>query len=402
MIQAKRSFLPRTVILLGLTSFFTDAGSEMIFSLLPAFLIDALHATPTFLGVVEGAADTVSSLLKLWSGRLADRWHVKKPIVLAGYGIASAVRPLMAVVTAPWQVLAVRVTDRIGKGIRSSPRDALIADAAEANVGRAFGFHRAMDHAGAVVGPLLAVALTAAALDVRTIFWIAIIPGAIATALVLLVKEGDRRDKTDTETPSKSAAQPSAPSRLGDPLPSALKRYLAIVFIFSLANSSDAFLLLRARDLGLSAPLLWSVFHVVKLVTSYAFGAASDRVPRVRLIFVGWIVYAATYVGFAFASAAWQVWALFLVYGAYYGLTEPAEKALVKDLAPAEARGRAYGTYNFIVGVTALPSGIATGALWRAFGAKVALGGAAALAMIAAVLLLGARVREVKESKHGP
>jgi MFS family permease len=183
-----------------------------------------------------------------------------------------------------------------------------------------------------------------------------------------------------------------ASSRRVDPLPSPLKRYLAIVFVFSLGNSSDAFLLLRAKGLGLSAPLLWAVFHVVKLVTSYTFGAASDRLPRTRLIIVGWIVYAATYAGFAFATAKWQVWALFLVYGAYYGLTEPAEKALVKDLAPAEARGRAYGAYNLIVGITSLPAGLATGALWRAFGAPVALAGAASLAIIAAVLLSGARV----------
>lgn len=390
--------LPLTVIILGLTSFFTDASSEMIFSLLPAFLVDTLHASAGYLGIVEGAADTVSSLLKLASGKLADRLPSKKPIVIAGYGIASAVRPLMAIATAPWHILAVRVTDRIGKGIRSSPRDALIADAAENNAGRAFGFHRAMDHAGAVVGPLLAVAFTTgAALSVRTVFWIAVIPGAIATALVFFVRE---KPKT-AAAPEAQAKAPAAALTLephAAKLPAPLRSYFAILLVFSLGNSSDAFLLLRARDLGLSAPLLWSVFHVTKLLSSYIAGDLSDRMPRTRLILVGWVIYCVTYVGFGFATAPWHVWALFIVYGLYYGLTEPAEKALVKDLAPASVRGKAFGYYAFITGVTALPAGIATGALWSSFGARTALSVDAALAGASALALV-AWSRRAKASR---
>ena len=385
--ESRRKALPVTVVLLGLTSFFTDASSEMIFALLPGFFVDVLHASPAFLGLVEGAADTVASLVKLASGALADRVRSKKPLVLAGYALASSVRPLMAMATAPWHALVVRVTDRVGKGIRSSPRDALIADAAETNVGRAFGFHRAMDHAGAVVGPLIAVVLVSRArLDVRTIFWIAVIPGAVATLLVLLVRE---KVKTRAaENVDRVASAPARASAEASPaLPARLKSYLAILFVFSLANSSDAFLLLRAHDFGVSAPLLWAVFHVTKLVSSYVFGDLSDRVPRTRLIVIGWVIYAVTYAGFALASAPLHMWALFIVYGAYYGLTEPAEKALVKDLAPAAARGKAYGYYNLIVGITALPAGIATGALWKAFGAPVALGLAAAIAGVAAAAL---------------
>jgi MFS family permease len=383
--------LPRAVVLLGLTAFFTDASGEMIFSLLPVFLADVLHASPGYLGLVEGAADSVASLLKLASGRLADRLPRRKPLVLAGYGLASTVRPLMAIATAPWHVLAVRVSDRVGKGVRGAPRDALIADVSEKNPGRAFGFHRAMDHAGAIVGPLMAVGFTAGlGLGMRTVFWIGVVPGAIATLLVLLVREPPRAGAGASASAGAGAgASASAGAGAGAPaLPKRLVAYFALLLLFSLGNSSDAFLLLRGHDFGISAPLLWTAFHVSKLVSSLLGGDASDRVPRARLILVGWALYAAVYVGFAFATTAWHIWALFIVYGCYYGLTEPAEKALVKDLAPAASRGRAYGWYNFVIGVSALPAGLGTGALWNRFGAPAALGACAGLAGLAAILLV--------------
>jgi MFS family permease len=216
----------------------------------------------------------------------------------------------------------------------------------------------------------------------RTVFLLAAIPGAMATVLVLFVRE----------PPSKP--EPKArPARVK--MPRALTAYLAILFVFSIGNSSDAFLLIRAYDLGVrNAPLLWTVLHVSKLVSSYLGGDISDRVPRSLLITAGWVVYAITYVGLALAWAPWQAWALFVLYGTYYGLTEPAEKALVKDLAPAEVRGRAYGAYNFIVGVTALPAGVLTGALWRIYGASVALGIGAALALASGILLVVWRARQ--------
>jgi MFS family permease len=376
--------LPATVILLSLTSLVNDAGTEMIFPLLPVFLVGTLGASPAYLGLIEGAADAVSSLLKLVAGWISDRVGRRKPLVLFGYGLASAVRPLVGFATAPWQVLAIRVSDRVGKGVRASPRDALIADSVdESNAGRAFGFHQAMDHAGAVIGPLVATGLLAVGITLRHVFLLAIIPGAIATVVVLFV-----RDSPMPETPKGARAGFFATFAK---LPPRLKSYLAILTVFSLGNSSDAFLLLRAKDLGVATallPILWSVFHVAKVGSAFFGGGAADRMPRVRLILIGWGVYAVTYLGFGFAKTTWQVWALFVVYGVYYGLTEPVEKALVRDLAPAELRGGAFGAYNFVVGASALPAGLLTGWLWQAYGPAVALGVGGVVSAVAGAFLL--------------
>jgi MFS family permease len=386
--------LPVTVVLLGLTSLFTDIGTEMIFPLLPVFLTEVLRAGPAYLGLVEGAADTVSSLLKLASGVIADRTEKRKPLVLFGYGLASAVRPFVALATRPWHVLAVRVTDRVGKGIRSSPRDALIADAAGERAGRAFGFHQAMDNAGAVVGPLLATGLIAAGLSMRGVFWVAVVPGAIATALVASVPEGPRKAAAaPKETPFRGSGPETTPAARAraSVLTPTLTTYLGILALFSLGNSSDAFLLLRARSLGLptaQVPVLWAVLNLSKVVWAYLGGDLADRVPRARLIAAGWAVYALVYLGLGRATQVAHVWGLFVVYGVFYGLTEPVEKALVKDLVPSDRRGRAYGAYNFVVGVTALPAGLLMGAIWKGWGPTVALELGAALAGVAGVLLL--------------
>jgi MFS family permease len=367
------------VVALGLTSLFTDVGTEMIFPLLPVFLA-SLGAAPVFLGIVEGAADATSSLLKLAFGYVADRARRKRPLVFTGYFIATVARPLVALATAPWHVLVVRVTDRVGKGIRSAPRDALIAAAArDGQAGRAFGFHRAMDHAGAVVGPLVATALLAAGWSMRAVFWAALVPGALAVLLVLSVRE------PRSDVPPRAAAATEAR------LPGPLRSYLAILALFSLGNSSDAFLLLRARDLGVpvgSLPLLWSVLHVSKLVSSYAGGGLSDRVARAKVILAGWGVYAIVYLGLGLATQPWHAWALFVVYGTYHGLTEPAEKALVKDIAPENVRGRAYGYYNFVLGASAVPAGALTGLVWQTWGPLAALATGAALAAAAALALV--------------
>ena len=381
-VMAKRSVsLSRTVILLGVTSFFTDVGSDMIFPLLPVFIADTLGGGAAFLGIIEGTADALASLLKLGSGRLADRLPRRKPLVIWGYSLATFVRPFMAVATAPWHALVVRLIDRTGKGIRSSPRDALIADAAEPGAaGRAFGFHTAMDHAGAVVGPLLATLLIALHVSIRSIFWMAAIPGAFALATLALVREAPRAPAAPAETSTRERAG----------LPSSLRLYLGILLLFSIGNSSDAFLLLRARELGVSLaaiPALWSVLHVSKLLWSYVGGGWADRVPRARLISAAWVVYAMTYLALGYADRPWQGWALFILYGAFYGLSEPAEKALVKDLAPETMRGRAFGSYNFIVGAAALPAGLLTGWLWSSWGPRVALTLGAGIAMVAALQL---------------
>jgi MFS family permease len=296
----------------------------------------------------------------------------------------------MALATAPWHVLGVRLADRVGKGIRSAPRDVLLASAVPASEsGRAFGFHRAMDHAGAVVGPLVAAGLLASGLSVRSVFLCALVPGALSVVAVLALREraspGGESAPQEGALPSETAA-PSAPR-----LPTRLRVALGILGVFALGNSSDAFLLLRARELGVSLaslPLLWTALHVSKLASSALGGDLSDRVPRARLIVAGWLVYSVTYLGFGLATRPWHVWGLFVVYGTYYGLTEPAEKALVKDLAPVALRGRAYGLYHFLVGIAAVPAGVLTGALWQARGPLTALGAGAALAAVSAVAMM--------------
>jgi MFS family permease len=400
--------LPRAVILLGVTSLFTDIATEMVFPLLPVF-ISSLGGGAPFLGLIEGLADATSSLLKLASGYFGDRPGRKKPLVIFGYGLATVVRPFVALATAPWHVLVVRVTDRIGKGVRSSPRDALIAAAVpHEDAGRAFGFHNAMDHAGAVFGPVTATLLLHFGVPLRTVFWLTALPGLLALAAAAVVREPaatgqdappDASPHEHTAAASSPAGSAPAPARLPGPL----KTYCVILALFSLGGSSDAFLLLRARDIGVAVallPLLWTLFNLSKLVSSYFGGSFSDRAPRVLVIIAGWIIYALTYVAFAFAREAWHAWALFLVYGTYYGLTEPVEKALVRDLTSSELRSRGYGLYNFVIGACALPAGLITGWLWDHQSPFVALATGAALAALASLLLLAwARGRAVVRAR---
>ncbi len=378
----RRSRLPATVIALGFTSFFTDVASEAVFPLLPGFLA-LLGAGPTFLGLIEGVADAVSAFLKYQSGRWADRGG-KKGFVLGGYAVATLVRPLLAVASAPWHVLSIRVIDRMGKGLRSAPRDALIAGAVPATEsGRAFGFHQAMDHAGAVVGPLLATLLLWLGVEVRTVFALTLIPGALAVASIFVVKE-----------PEADVVAPSPGSRAvqdATPLPPRLKQLLVIIGFFALANSSDAFLLLRASELGVATPLLpmaWLLLNLSKMYWSSRGGDWSDRAARHRFILAGWAVYAVSYALFAVATAQWHVWALLPFYGAFAGLTEPVEKALVKELTPKAQHGRAFGAYHAMLGALAIPSGLLTGLLWQRFGAPLALGVGAGVAVVASVWLL--------------
>jgi len=378
--------LPVSVILLGFTSLLTDAGSEMIFPLLPLFLTGTLGASPAFLGLIEGAADVVASLLKLVAGRLSDRLGARKPLILAGYGLAGAVRPLVALATAPWHVLLVRITDRVGKGVRGAPRDALIADVTPEGLGsRAFGFHRAMDDAGAVVGPLIAAALLAAGMELRSIFLLASIPGALALLTVALVREPRPAVVAPTPTPT-AAPVPSAP------LPRVFWKMLVVFALFGLGNSSDAFLLLRAKGLGVPEaiiPILWSFFHICKVIWAGVGGWLGDRVEKRYVIVAGWALYALSYLLFAFCTEAWQVWLVFMLYGGFYGLGDPVQKALVRDLVPAGARGHAFGWYNLTTGIMALPASFLIGAVWERVGPVQAFSVGAALALAASVALLG-------------
>ncbi|MCE9518019.1 MAG: MFS transporter [Verrucomicrobia bacterium] len=378
------SKLPRAVIALGVVSLFTDLSSEMIVPLLPAFLTLQLGATATFFGLVEGVAETVAALLKLFSGAWSDRSGNRRPLVLFGYSLSAVMRPMMALCTAPWQALVVRASDRVGKGLRSAPRDALLTAAtAPESRGWAFGFHRAMDHIGAMLGALLATILLSIGLNTRQVFWVAAIPGVFAVLAILFgVKEaGNARSKLKASTDS---------TLTWSQQPAQLRRYLMILAIFTLANSSDAFLLLKASEAGIALkfiPLLWIVLHLTKAVTNLAGGHLSDRIGALPVIRGGWLVYGAVYALFGFASSAWQVWVLFALYGLYHGLTEGAEKALVGKLAPPEQKGVAFGWYHAICGIVALPASLGTGFLWEHLGSRTALISCGALAFLATALI---------------
>jgi MFS family permease len=372
--------LGRNVVALGLVSFFTDMSSEMIYPLLPVFLTATLGASAAYVGVIEGTAESMSALLKLVSGWWSDRVRERKPFVLVGYLLATVVRPLVAVATAAWQVLAVRAADRVGKGLRTSPRDALIADSVDPSIrGRAYGFQRAWDNAGAVAGPLIAFALLQwEGLTLRHVFWLALVPGLFAVATVVWgVREVPRK-----------IARSGAPLDLSQPMGGRFWAILAVIFVFTLGNSTDAFLLLRANQLGVPIalmPVIWAVLNAVKSITNTPGGALSDRVGRRPTLVVGWLFYAGVYLAFAHASQQWHAWALFAVYGIYFGFTEGAERALVSDIVPAERRGTAFGWFNLAVGLGALPASLIFGEVWDRVGVGAAFTLGASLALVAAV-----------------
>jgi MFS family permease len=380
------------VLVLAAVSFLTDASSEIIYPLLPIFLTTVLGAGASAVGAIEGTAETTSALLKLASGWWSDRVKRRKPLVVWGYALASLARPLVAVAQSASQVLAIRLTDRVGKGVRGSPRDALIAESVDPSIrGRAFGFHRAADHAGAVVGPLIAFALLRwEHLPLRTVFLVAALPGVLSViVLVVGVRETPRERRAVT---AKKASAPSLHAALGRPF----WTFLASVLLFTLGNSTDAFLILRANQLGVSValiPVLWAALHVVKSAASVPGGVLSDRFGRRPLILAGWGVYAAVYVLFGRATETWHAWALFLAYGTFFGLTEGTEAAMVADLVGRDRRGTAYGWYYLAVGIGALPASLLFGFIWDRVGPGAAFDVGAALAFAAAAVLLAVRPR---------
>ena len=382
-------------------SFFTDVSTEMIYPLLPVFLASVLGANASFIGAIEGAAETTASLLKLLSGWWSDKVGSRKKLVVAGYGIASIVRPFTAMTQTASQVLMIRLTDRIGKGIRTSPRDALLADSAPVSArGRAFGFHAAADNAGAVLGPLLAFLFLklqgVGSLEgtkrlvghdeqaLRNVFWLSSVPALIAMIVLIIVVRDVPKHGPEAKKDAGSI------DKMAGGLTKRFWAYLVVVLLFTLGNSTDAFLLLRANQLGVPiamAPILWALLNFVKSATGTYGGGLSDRVGRKPLIVGGWILYSAVYFAFGWATAAWHAWILFAVYGIFYGMTEGTEKALVADIVPARRRGSAFGWYNLAIGLGALPASLIFGRIWDTAGAPAAFVFGASLALVAAVLM---------------
>ncbi len=374
--------ISKNVFYLSLASFLTDVSTEIIYPLLPIFLTSVLGASTAFVGLVEGIAETTASLWKLFSGWLSDKLNKRKSIVVLGYTLSGITRPLIAISTAAWHILAVRFIDRVGKGVRTSPRDALIADCTDPDCqGKAFGFHRSLDHLGAVVGPILAFFLLSLFHNnYRAVFWFATIPAVLCVIILITFVSEKKRQVEEVASP---------PSLRLKPFDQQFKYLLLLILIFTLGNSSDAFLILRAKGLGISLvliPVLWAVLHIVKSLSSAPGGILSDRLGRKRIILLGWLIYGLVYLGFAFASQTYQAWVLFSVYGIYFGLTEGVEKALVSDLVPSGLRATAYGMYNFVIGIAALPASLILGFLWQIFSPKVAFSFGAALAFIAMTL----------------
>jgi MFS family permease len=381
MIAALRS-LPRTVWLLGVISLVNDAASDMIYPLVPLYLTSVLMAGPKALGLIEGIAEAVSSLLKLLAGVLADRTHKIKYWVIAGYGIAGAARPLLAFATSWTGVLVCRFADRVGKGLRTAPRDALLTQSVKAEQrGLAFGFHRAMDNFGAVVGPLIAAALLALGMPLKQVLLCAFVPAIIVLWLAFAVPEPEHKAEAKAQPFSWNLRE----------FPPDFKRYLVVLGLFMLGNSSNMFLLLRAKELGLGeaqVPLLWALVSLVAAVLSTPLSALSDRIERRTMIVAGWSIYAALYLLFGLMPAKpWLLWPMFAAYGVFLAATEGVEKALVADMVPGSQSGTAFGWYNLVMGVLLLPASVLFGWLWATLSPLSAFAFGSACALSAALLL---------------
>jgi MFS family permease len=450
--------LPRNVWALSWVSFFNDTSTEMSYWLLPQFLVGVLGAGPMVFGLIEGAAETVSSFGRLLSGWLSDRYRMRKPLVAAGYTAANVVKPFLAVATTWGQVFWIRFTDRAAKGFRGAPRDALLADSvSQAHRGSAFGLRQAMDTAGALLGPLAALALLPVfSGKVRTVFWLAAIPGAVAILLAWLavseVRPADGAKIPHQHRKGGASAPPcqgpqdyslsrgpdsplanglsglrdrkgagAAPSAGLKPRPSDLmaqtaergqesriaphgqasldhvnwNRTLVVMLVavglFSLGNSSDLFLILRAQNLGVRAalaPALGLLFNLVYTSLSWPAGKLSDRVPRRILVVLGYFIYAAVYLGFALSRGPRLAWILFAVYGTYYATTEGVLRAWIADLVPSASRGSIYGVFNWLAGVAAFPASLLAGWLWRHYSPATPFFASAGFSFMAAAMLL--------------
>lgn len=394
--QASIRQLPRNVWAVGFTSMFMDISSEMVLNILSLFLSNVLGVPTSIIGLIDGVAEATASILKLFSGWFSDKIGGRKWLAVIGYGISAVTKPFFYLANSWGLVAGVRWVDRVGKGIRTAPRDALVADSVTAKMrGLAFGFHRAMDTSGAMVGILIAAGvvwltqkndLLLSRSTFQTIVLISLVP-AILAVLTLALGAKDVAAKTQREAPTISL------KRMGKPF----SIFLVIVAIFTLGNSADSFLVLRAQNLGVSVLgilLMLAVFNLIYALISTPAGSLSDRIGRRRLIVGGWLVYALIYFGFAAAQSGWQVWVLYGAYGLYYGLAYGSANALVADLVPEELRGTAYGTYNAVIGLLAFPASFIAGILWQGLGNWSGFGPSApflfggGMALIAAILMM--------------
>ncbi len=385
MFKPFRQRLPRNVWILGFVSLFADINSKMVQSILPLFLVSVLGANLMTVGLIEGIAESTASVVKIGSGALSDYWQRRKALAVVGYGLSTLVTALFAVASSPSWVLVARFADRLGKGIRVAPRNALVADTATPETrGAAYGLRQTLDTIGSFLGPLFAAALLlVSGQNFRLVFWLAFLPGVVAVLLLVIGIREPSKPSTARQNPLKWRM-----------LKNLDRRYwllLAVALLFNMGNSSDAFLLLRAQQIGVATALIPLSLVVINLIygcSAYPVGVLSDRIGRVGLLLGGFVVFACVYLGFAFAQSPWQVWLLFACYGLYLGLSQGVLLALVADQVPATLRGTAFGLINLVTGVALLPASLLAGWLWQQVSpqATFLLGGGCA---VAAALLLG-------------
>jgi MFS family permease len=384
---------------LGAVSFLTDVSSELIFTLLPLFLANILQTGTVIIGLVEGVAESTASLLKIISGWLSDKIGNRKRLSFLGYALSTLAKPFMLLANTWGPVMGIRFADRFGKGIRSAPRDALVGDSCdESERGKAFGFHRAMDTSGAALGLIIAALVIflvqgqVLSLQADTYRWLVIlgvIPAFIALFFFIFIHEPLKTTCAQPESGSTPAEGVGGTARSA--FPGRFKLFLVILFVFTLGNSSDAFLILRAQNLGnnvLYIVLMLILFNAVYALVSMPAGILSDKLGRKKIIALGWTIYALVYLGFAFFNSEYMVWVLWAVYGVYYGLAEGVARALVVDLVPEDKRGTAFGAYHGVVGITLLPASLIAGWLWQAFGPAIPFYFGAATAVLAVAGLM--------------
>jgi MFS family permease len=394
---AERTPASRNLWAFGATSFLNDTATEMAYWILPAFLL-SIGAGPAKLGLIEGISESVASFAKLFSGYFTDRVQRRKPLVVAGYTIANAVKPVLAVTTSWWQVLLIRFSDRLAKGIRGAPRDVMLAESVPKNkLGSAFGLLQAMDSAGAIAGPLIALAVVAH-YGFRGVFWTAALPGALAIAVAMIAIKETRRSGGAALERDEEISVNGSDLRM----PASFYYLLVATALFSVGNSSDMFLVLRAQNLGMKAghaPLFGLVFNITYTLTSWPAGKLADRMSKRVLAAAGYLVFAAVYFVFAAPPSLMALWITMSCYGLFYSLTNPVLRALVVETTAADARGRALGIYFFVTSVAILLSSIITGELWKSYGPRVPFYLSAALAVVAAAMLLVAPGQHPKGSE---